>query len=106
MTTPDLYIIHIFQSRQYLSVSDAARLYNLSKSTICRWVAEIKTLKRYKGHPVTVNDDGTQLVNTLILEDYLINKAALHSGLEKHLDPYDPARIRRERGEYRERMEE
>ena len=105
MTAHDLYVVQIFQGRQYMSVRDTAELYGASKSTICRWLSEIKTLKRYKGHPVTVNDDGTQLINTLILEDYLINKAALHSGLEKHLDPYDPARIRRERGEYIRRAE-
>ena len=60
----------------------------------------MRETNRYNPKYLVLNEDGQQLINSLMYEDYLANKAAINAGIKK-LDPYDPAEVRRQRGEYK-----
>ena len=83
----------------YSTVNRIADSTGLSTKTIRTIISEIEACKRYSGHWLILNDFGTKLVNTLMMEDYLHYRGQIKAGLEKHLPPYDPKKAREERGE-------
>ena len=69
---------------------------------VYRILSEIRECDRYKDAWVTLNDCGDQLINTLIFEDFLRHRTELKNrNLARRLPPYDPAEVRKQRGEYK-----
>ena len=95
----DIQIVHIFKSSQYASCKDAGELYGLSASYVLRLAKEAVSLPRYEKAWVISNEGGSTLINLLVLEDFLYYRSKIKAGLSKHLPPYDPAEVRRQRGE-------
>ena len=83
----------------YQRISAIASEYGMTPANVRLILKEIETCQRYRGRWISLNDYGTKLVNVLVIEDYMRYRAAIKSGLDKHLPPYDPAVVRRERGE-------
>ena len=66
------------------------------------YLAEIQSDSRYKDNMILIEDSRPKLVNVNIFEDYLFNRTYLRDrNLRKHLDPFDPVKIARQRGELR-----
>ena len=83
----------------YQRISTIAAEYSMTPANVRLIVKEIESCPRYKGRWISLNDYGVKLVNILVIEDYMRYRGAIKSGLSKHLPPYDPAVVRRERGE-------
>ena len=84
----------------YRPVSKICEQYGLSKRTVYRMFEEIEETDRYKKARVKLNDCGTGLYNTLVLEDYLYYRTKLQNrNLRKLLPPYDPEEVLWQRGE-------
>lgn len=84
----------------YRPVSKICEQYGLSKRTVYRMFEEIEGTDRYKKARVKLNDCGTGLYNTLVLEDYLYYRTQLQNrNLRKLLPPYDPEEVLWQRGE-------
>ena len=83
----------------YKRISAIAAEYSMTPANVRLIVKEIESCPRYKGRWISLNDYGVKLVNILVIEDYMHYRAAIKSGLSKHLPPYDPAVVRRERGD-------
>ena len=84
----------------YKPVSIICEQYGLSKRTVYRFYEEIEGTDRYKKARVKLNDCGTGLYNTLVLEDYLYYRTQLQNrNLKKLLPPYDPVEVLWQRGE-------
>ena len=95
------YMVMI-RGHTYLPISGVAEEYGFSKSSVYRILSEIKSCDRYGDAWVTLNDCGDQLINTLIFEDFLRHRTELKNrNLARRLPPYDPAEVRRQRGEYK-----
>ena len=90
----------IIKSKTYMTVKAMSEWYEKSGQTIRQDVRRMRETKRYNPKYLVLNEDGQQLINSLMYEDYLANKAAINAGIKK-LDPYDPAEVRRQRGEYK-----
>jgi len=90
----------IIRSRTYMTVKSMSEWYEKSAQTVRQDVRRMRETKRYNPKYLVLNEDGQQLINSLMYEDYLANKAAINAGIKK-LDPYDPAEVRRQRGEYK-----
>ena len=90
----------IVRSRTYMTVKSMSEWYEKSAQTVRQDVRRMRETKRYNPKYLVLNEDGQQLINSLMYEDYLANKAAINAGIKK-LDPYDPAEVRRQRGEYK-----
>ena len=75
----------------YKRVSAIAAEYCMTPANVRLIVKEIESCPRYKGRWISLNDYGIKLVNILVIEDYMRYRAAIKSGLDKHLPPYDPA---------------
>lgn len=90
----------IIKSKTYMTVKGMSEWYGKSGQTIRQDIKKMRETKRYNPKYLVLNEDGQQLVNSLMYEDYLANKAAINAGI-KRLDPYDPAEVRRQRGEYK-----
>ena len=86
----------------YLPIKGVAEEYGCCRATVYNNLKLIRQCDRYKDAWVTINDDGDQLVNTLVYEDYLRHRTELkNKNLARRLPPYDPAEVRRQRGEYK-----
>ena len=84
----------------YWPVSRISEQYGLSKRTVHRFFAEIEECDRYKKAWIKLNDCGTSLYSTLVLEDFLHYRTELQNrNLSKRLPPYDPEEVMRQRGE-------
>lgn len=83
----------------YQRISTIASAYSMTPANVRLIVKEIESCPRYKGRWISLNDYGVKLVNILVIEDYMHYRGAIKSGLSKHLPPYDPAVVRRERGD-------
>ena len=84
----------------YLKISELASEYHRSKQTIYSDLACIEQEQRYKGFWIYLHDGSPKLVNRNVYEDFLHYRTYLQdSHLRKHLQPYDPAEVRRQRGE-------
>ncbi len=83
----------------YKRISAIASAYSMTPANVRLIIKEIESCPRYKGRWISLNDYGVKLVNVLVMEDYMRYRGAIKSGLSKHLPPYDPAVVRRERGE-------
>lgn len=95
-------VIVIMKSRTYMTVKHMSEWYEQSPQTIRRNVQAMKETGRYNNRYLIMDDEGKQLINTLMYEDYLAYKTELKNrNLARRLEPYDPAAIRRERGEYK-----
>lgn len=90
----------IVRSRTYMTVKSMSEWYEKSAQTVRQDVRRMRETNRYNPKYLVLNEDGQQLINSLMYEDYLANKAAINAGI-KRLDPYDPAEVRRQRGEYK-----
>lgn len=90
----------IVRSRTYMTVKSMSEWYEKSAQTVRQDVRRMREINRYNPKYLVLNEDGQQLINSLMYEDYLANKAAINAGIKK-LDPYDPAEVRRQRGEYK-----
>ena len=90
----------IVRSRTYMTVKSMSEWYEKSAQTVRQDVRRMRETKRYNPKYLVLNEDGQQLINSLMYEDYLAHKAAINAGIKK-LDPYDPAEVRRQRGEYK-----
>lgn len=95
-------VIVIMKSKTYMTVKHMAEWYERTEQTIRRDVKAMKETGRYNPRSLVLDDEGKQLINTLMYEDYLGHKTELKNrNLARRLAPYDPAAIRRERGEYK-----
>ncbi len=84
----------------YMRVSDIAREYHRAKETVYRDLAFIEKEPRYKDEWIYLHDGCPKMVNRNVYEDYLHHKTWLQdSNLRKHLKPYDPAEVIRQRGD-------
>jgi hypothetical protein len=83
----------------YKRISTIANMYSMTPANVRLIVKEIESCPRYKNRWISLNDYGVRLINTLVFEDYMRYRGAIKSGLSKHLPPYDPAVVRRERGD-------
>ena len=83
----------------YKRVSTIASAYSMTPANVRLIIKEIESCPRYKGRWISLNDYGVRLINTLVFEDYMRYRGAIKSGLSKHLPTYDPAVVRRERGD-------
>ena len=90
---------HNTKGNIYQRISTIASMYSMTPANVRLIVKEIESCPRYKGRWISLNDYGVKLVNVLVIEDYMHYRAAIKSGLSKHLPPYDPAVVRRERGD-------
>lgn len=83
----------------YMPVSKICEQYGLSKRTVYRFFEEIEGTDRYKKAWVKLNECGTSLYSTLVLEDYLHYRTELQNrNLKKLLPPYDPEEVLWQRG--------
>ncbi|MBP3901634.1 MAG: hypothetical protein J6D53_09345 [Blautia sp.] len=94
-------VILIMKHRTYMTVKNMAEWYGTSAQTIRKNIEQMKKTKRYNPKYLVLDEDGKWLVNSLMYEDYLANKAAINAGIKK-LAPYDPEEVSRQRGEYKE----
>ncbi len=95
-------ITHEYRSNTYMKISDLAETYHTSSQNAYLILKEIEASPRYKGHWITINDFGVRMVNSLVFEDFLHYRTELKNpNLARHLPPYDPAKVRAERGECR-----
>lgn len=84
----------------YLPVSKICERYGISRRTVYRFYEEIRNYDRYKKAWISINDEGTTLFNTLVLEDFLRHRTELkHKNLARRLQPYNPKEVRWQRGE-------
>ena len=83
----------------YQRISAIAAEYSMTPANVRLIIKEIESCPRYRGRWISLNDYGVKLVNVLVMEDYMRYRGAIKSGLSKHLPPYDPAVVRRERGD-------
>ncbi len=84
----------------YMKVSELAKVYHRAKETIYKDLAFIEKDPRYEGHWLYLHDGQPKMANRNIYEDYLHHRTWLHDrNLRKHLDPYDPVEVIRQRGE-------
>ena len=87
----------------YLKISELATEYHRSRQTIYKDLAVIEQEPRYKGFWIYLHDGQPKLVNRNVYEDYLHHKTWLADRyLRKHVKPFDPAEVRRQRGESNE----
>lgn len=64
------------------------------------YLAEIQSDSRYKDNMILIEDSRPKLVNVNIFEDYLFNRTYLRNrNLRKHLEPFDPVKVAKQRGE-------
>ena len=93
-------VIVLVKSRTYMLVRDMASWYGQSPQTIRRNVQFMRESGRYNNRFLVLDSEGKQLINSLMYEDFLAHKTELKNrNLARRLTPYDPAAIRRERGE-------
>lgn len=101
----DQFIVIVNGGKQYMSVKDISAWYGMSRPSVYAILKEMETSKRYG--KITMNDCGDKLVDTLMLEDFLLHRSELkHPNIARRLPPYDPAEIRKRRGEYKIPLEE
>ena len=75
-------------------------MYHRSPTTVNSYLAEIQSDSRYKDNMILIEDSRPKLVNVNIFEDYLYNRTYLRDrNLRKHLDPFDPVKVAKQRGE-------
>lgn len=87
-------------ARTYFTVSELSKMYHRSPTTVNSYLAEIQNDSRYKDNMILIEDSRPKLVNVNIFEDYLFNRTYLRDrNLRKHLDPFDPVMVARQRGE-------
>lgn len=93
-------VVVIMKARTYMTVKHMAEWYSQSPQTIRRNVQNMKESGRYNTRFLVLDDEGKQLVNSLMYEDYLSCKTALkNKNLARRLKPYNPKEVLRERGE-------
>ena len=84
----------------YLPVNRIAERYGISKRAVYAIAKEMEGCSRYKKAWITINDGGSRLINTLVLEDYLRHRKELkHPNIARQLPPYNPSEVRKQRGE-------
>lgn len=87
-------------ARTYFTVNELSKMYHRSPTTVNSYLAEIQSDSRYKNEMILIEDSRPKLVNRNVFEDYLVNRTFLMDrNLRKHLDPFDPVRVARQRGE-------
>lgn len=87
-------------NRTYLKISELANIYHRSKQTIYKDMTIIEQEPRYKGAWIYLHDGMPKMINKNVFEDYLHHKTWLEDrNLRKHLKPYDPVEVARQRGE-------
>ena len=101
----DELLIMVVGSRQYMSVKDISSWYGMSRPSVYGILKEMEDSKRYGR--IALNECGDKLVDTLMFEDFLLHRSELkHPNIARRLPPYDPAEIRKRRGEYKIPLEE
>ena len=85
----------------YMKISELCAEYHKSRTTVTNYMKEIDKEPRYKDAWVDLEPGAsTRLINRNVFEDYLHFRSWLvDRNLRKHLKPYDPAEVRRQRGE-------
>lgn len=87
-------------TRTYFTVNELSKMFHRSPTTVNSYLAEIQNDSRYKNEMILIEDSRPKLVNVNIFEDYLFNRTYLRDrNLRKHLDPFDPVKVARQRGE-------
>ena len=87
-------------TRIYMTVSELSKMYHRSPTTVNSYLAEIQSDSRYKDNMILIEDSRPKLINRNIFEDYLFNRTYLRDrNLRKHLDPFDPVKVAKQRGE-------
>lgn len=84
----------------YLKISEIASEYHRAKETVYRDLNEIEKEPRYQNEWIYLHDGQPKMVNRNVYEDFLHHRTWLRDGnLRKHLKPYDPAEVMRQRGD-------
>jgi hypothetical protein len=91
-------IVVVLRTRTYLTAKQGAELYGMAPCTLRKMVKDMEKSRRYNRFLI-LNQNGTQLFNSLMLEDWLSVKHLYDAGLQKHAAPYDAAEVRKARGE-------
>lgn len=87
-------------ARTYFTVNELSKMYHRSPTTVNSYLAEIQSDSRYKDNMILIEDSRPKLVNVNVFEDYLFNRTYLRDrNLRKHLDPFDPVKVAKQRGE-------
>ena len=87
-------------ARTYFTINELAKMYHRSPTTVNSYLAEIQSDSRYKDNMILIEDSRPKLVNVNIFEDYLFNRTYLRNrNLRKHLEPFDPVKVAKQRGE-------
>lgn len=87
-------------ARTYFTINELAKMYHRSPTTVNSYLAEIQSDSRYKDNMILIEDSRPKLVNRNVFEDFLFNRTFLRDrNLRKHLDPFDPVKIAKQRGE-------
>ena len=87
-------------TRIYMTVSELADVYHKSPTTINSYLKEMQSDSRYKGIWVLLDDSRPKMINRNAFEDYLHFRTYLKDrNLRKHLDPFDPVKVAKQRGE-------
>lgn len=87
-------------ARTYFTINELAKMYHRSPTTVNSYLAEIQSDSRYKDNMILIEDSRPKLVNRNVFEDFLFNRTFLRDrNLRKHLDPFDPVKVARQRGE-------
>ena len=87
-------------ARTYFTISELSKMYHRSPTTVNSYLAEIQSDSRYKDNMILIEDSRPKLVNRNVFEDFLFNRTFLMDrNLRKHLDPFDPVKVAKQRGE-------
>lgn len=91
-------IVVVLRTRTYVTAKQGAALYGMAPCTLRKMVREMEQSRRYNRF-LMLNQNGTQLFNSLMLEDWMSVKHLYDAGLQKHAAPYDAAAVRKARGD-------
>lgn len=87
-------------ARTYFTINELAEMYHRSPTTVNSYLAEIQSDSRYKDNMILIEDSRPKLVNRNVFEDFIFNRTYLRDrNLRKHLDPFDPVKVAKQRGE-------
>ena len=96
-------VVVLIKGTTYQTVKSIAAEYGRTPQWVSNILREIKDSGRYRTAWIESGGDKDRLINTLVFEDYLHYRSKLKDrNLARKVPPYDPAEVRRQRGEYKE----
>ena len=96
-------IVVLVKTSTYQSTKSLATEYGRTPQWVSKILSEIKGSDRYRSAWIETGGERDRLINTLVFEDYLYYRSKLKDrNLARKVPPYDPAKVRWQRGEYKE----